>query len=72
MWLTAPAHFLCISVTFATPANTFDIPCFQEGSLTGSMLLMDATPLRPGGQQPHNGAFGGGGAGPLCSSLVRH
>ena len=33
--------------------------CSRWGSLSGSMLQMESTPLRPGGQQPYNGAFRG-------------
>ena len=29
------------------------------------MLLSKSSPLRPGGRQPYNGAFGVGAAGPL-------
>ena len=30
--------------------------CLSKGSLSGSMLQLEATPLGPGGQQPYNGA----------------
>ena len=33
--------------------------CSRWGSLSGSMLQLGSTPLRPGGQQPYNGAFRG-------------
>jgi len=33
--------------------------CSRWGSLSGSMLQMESTPLRPGGQQPYKGVFRG-------------
>ena len=52
-----------VPLTFLTP----DISLTFLGSLSGSMFHMDATPLRPGGQQPYNGAFGEAVAGPTLT-----
>ena len=54
------------SCSSRTPAIVLEAPdlLFFMGSLSGSMLQLDTTPLGPGGQQPYNGAFGEAVAGP--------
>ena len=63
--------FLLVSMAISPHLQHFDAACLLWGHSLDFVLHSKSSPLRPGGRQPYNGAFGVGAAGPLVHPLLR-